>query len=140
MLIGEYYSKIADKNRIALPKGFRTNLEGNIYITRGYEKALIILDQERWDKLIMTIEVKPFLNRTVRDTKRFIVGGAKKLELDAQGRFIIPENLKEYSKIDKEVVFVGILDWVEIWSLEEWQRKLEDLNENAAEIAEKLVG
>jgi MraZ protein len=140
MLIGEYYSKAAEKNRTALPKAFRENLKGNIYITRGYEKALIILDQQRWDKLIVNIEVKPFLNRTVRDTKRFIVGGAKQLELDVQGRFIIPESLKGYARIETEIVFVGILDWIELWSVEAWNNKLKELNENAAEIAEKLIG
>lgn len=140
MLIGEYYSKIADKNRTALPKNLREYLKGDIFITRGYEKALIVLDQQRWDRLIETIEKKPFLNRSVRDTKRFIAGSSRKLDLDSQGRFIIPENLKEYSSLDKEIVFVGILDWIELWSIEAWNKKLKDLSENSAEIAEKLIG
>ena len=139
MLIGEYYSKIAEKNRTALPKGLRENLKGTIYLTRGYEKSLIILDQKRWDSLLKVIEVKPFLNKTVRDTKRFIAGGARMLELDLQGRFVLPENLIEFAELDKDIVFVGIIDWVEIWSMENWKIKLSDLSENSAEIAEKLI-
>ncbi|MBP9759646.1 division/cell wall cluster transcriptional repressor MraZ [Candidatus Dojkabacteria bacterium] len=140
MLIGEYYSKIAEKNRTALPKGLRENLKGTIYLTRGYEKSLIILDQKRWNDLLKVIEVKPFLNKTVRDTKRFIAGGARMLELDLQGRFVLPENLIEFAELDKDIVFVGIIDWIEVWSIENWKAKLDDLSENSAEIAEKLIG
>ena len=139
MLIGEYYSKIGDKNRTALPKNLRDDLEGSIYITRGYEKALIILDEARWQRLLQIVETKPFLNRTVRDTKRFLAGGARKLDLDAQGRFIIPENLIEYGNIKKDLVFVGIVDWIELWDLDMWKIKINDLSENSAEIAEKLA-
>ena len=139
MLIGEYYSKIGDKNRTALPKNLRDDLEGSIYITRGYEKALIILDEARWQRLLQIVETRPFLNRTVRDTKRFLAGGARKLDLDAQGRFIIPENLIEYGNIKKDLVFVGIVDWIELWDLDMWKIKINDLSENSAEIAEKLA-
>lgn len=138
MLIGEYIGKIADKNRIALPKKFRESFKGEIIITRGYEECLIILDEERWNKLINKIESKPFLNRSVRDTKRFIAGGASEVDLDGQGRFIIPELLKSYSQIDKDVIFVGILDWVELWNLEKWNTKIEEIKTSASEIAEKL--
>lgn len=139
MLIGEYYSKIGDKNRTALPKNLRDDFEGSIYITRGYEKALIILDEARWQRLLQVVETRPFLNRTVRDTKRFLAGGARKLDLDAQGRFIIPENLIEYGNIKKDLVFVGIVDWIELWDLDMWKTKINDLSENSAEIAEKLA-
>ena len=139
MLIGEYYSKIGDKNRTALPKNLRDDLEGSIYITRGYEKALIILDEARWQRLLQIVETRPFFNRTVRDTKRFLAGGARKLDLDAQGRFIIPENLIEYGNIKKDLVFVGIVDWIELWDLDMWKTKINDLSENSAEIAEKLA-
>ena len=108
MLIGEHEGKIAEKNRIALPKKFRDELKSGLIIARGYEECLIILDNNRWKKLINNIESKPFLNRSVRDTKRFIAGGASEIELDSQGRFVLPESLKLYAQIEKDVVFVFV--------------------------------
>lgn len=139
MLIGEYEGKIAEKNRIALPLKFRNELSGSLIISRGYEDCLIILDEERWIKLVKGIEVKPFLNRSVRETKRFILGGASEIDLDLQGRFIIPSTLKKYARLEKEIVFIGIGDWVEIWDLTTWNVKLESLKNNAAEIADRLA-
>lgn len=139
MLIGEYSAKLADKNRVALPKKLRIELKGNIYLTRGYENCLLILDEERWKKLIQTIEVKPFLNKSVRETKRFIAGGATELNLDSQARFIISEEQKLYGGIQKEIMFVGILDWIEIWDLQIWQEKVKSLKTHAGEIAERLL-
>ncbi len=140
MLIGEYLGKITDKNRVALPKKFREEFSNNFIITRGYENCLIILDKRRWEKLIRVIEKKPFLNKSVRDTKRFIVGGASEIELDKQGRFVLsPPNL-EYAELRNEVVFIGILDWVELWDQAKWSKKLSNLKLSASQIAEKLVG
>lgn len=138
MLIGECKIKLTEKNRIALPKKFRDKLEGDLYITRGYEGCLIILDSKRWVKLIKSIEVKPFLHRTVRDTKRFILGGAENIQLDSQGRFVLSETHKDYAGIKNEVVFIGISDWLEIWDKERWIDEFTDLKKSAEEIAEKL--
>lgn len=139
MLIGELEGKLTDKNRIALPKRYRDELQGRVFVTRGYEDCLIILDEKRWDKLISGIEVKPFLNRSVRDTKRFIVGGAAEVRLDSQGRFAISENQKKYANITHAVTFVGIIDWLELWSLEKWELKVNELKNSAEEIAERLI-
>ncbi|MBD3362591.1 division/cell wall cluster transcriptional repressor MraZ [Candidatus Dojkabacteria bacterium] len=139
MLIGEYKGKLTEKNRIAIPKKFRVKLEDKIYITRGYERCLIVLDENRWNNLIKNIEIKPFLNRSVRDTKRFILGGAEEINWDSQGRFVIPESLTTYAEIEKEVIFVGISDWLEVWDNQKWETKLADLTESAGEIAERLA-
>lgn len=138
MLIGEYKGRVADKNRVALPKNFREELNEELFITRGYENCLIIVDKKRWDDLIEVITEKPFLNKSVRDTKRFLVGGASEMKLDSQGRFVVPENLQNYAKIVKEIRFVGIIDWLEVWSEEIWEEKLKTLEKSASEIAHKL--
>lgn len=139
MLIGEFEAKLTDKNRIAVPKSFREEFEGNIVMSRGYEGCLILLDEKLWSDLLKLINVEPILNLSVRDTKRFILGGAVNLDLDAQGRFVLPSSLREYAEIDTEVSFLGLQDWVEVWSKDRWQEKLSGLKQEASDIADKLT-
>jgi len=138
MLIGEYESKIGEKNRIAVPKRFRDLLKGELIITRGYENSLILVDKDRWKKLIKSIEVRPLLSANVRDLKRYLIGGAFEIELDNQGRFVLSSSLKEFSAIEKEVIFIGIENWIEVWAKKRWIEKIENLNKNVADIAERL--
>jgi MraZ protein len=139
MIIGEYEGKITDKNRIAIPKKIRDLLNGGIILSRGYEGCLTLFDQKLWQDLVEVVNTKTILDISVRDTKRFILGGAYELELDAQGRFVLPANLKEYSKLEDEVVFLGLGDWVEVWAKNIWERKLSGLVDNASDIAQTLL-
>jgi MraZ protein len=138
MLIGEYSTVIGDKNRVAIPKKLRESFAGKVFVTRGYEQCLIMVDVQRWDSLIQEINKSPLLSLGVRDTKRFIVGGAVEIEYDSLGRFVMPESLKTFATINQKIVFLGVGEWVEIWSEEKWLAKLESLTNNVADLAERL--
>jgi MraZ protein len=138
MLIGEYTSPLGEKNRIALPKRLRDQLGSEIIIGRGYEHCLIIVDKAHWQGLLTNINKKPLLSMSVRDTKRFLLGGAHELELDAQGRVVVPDALKKYASIDKEITFIGVGEWIEMWDAVRWEQKLADLSEHASDIADRL--
>lgn len=139
MLIGEYASPLGEKNRVALPKKLRDELNGSCILTRGYEGCLLLLDAKRWTNLIDQINQKPLLQLNVRDTKRFLLGGASDINLDQQGRFVIPEALIQYAQLGQSLVFLGVGEWVEIWSAERWQMKLDYLAANSADIADRLA-
>lgn len=139
MLIGEYEGKLTDKNRLAIPKKFRDEFAEGLVLSRGYEGCLILLDGQRWKRLEQVIESRPVLALSIRDTKRFIFGSAFELELDSQGRFVLPNNLKDYAEIADDVLFVGIGDWIEVWSKNKWEEKLKDLIGKAPDIAEQLL-
>ena len=139
MLIGEYEGKLTDKNRLAIPKKFRDEFSEGLVLSRGYEGCLILLDKLRWADLEKMIATRPVLALSIRDTKRFILGGAFELELDNQGRFVLPTGLKTYADIDDEVLFIGISDWVEVWSRSRWEAKLNKLISAAPDIAEQLL-
>jgi MraZ protein len=139
MLIGEYEAKLTDKNRIAIPHKIRSEFGEGLILSRGYEGCLILLDKKRWDDFEETINKGSILSLSIRDTKRFIFGGAYELELDSQGRFVLPTNLKDYAQINTNLIFVAIRDWVEIWSQETWSKKLNQLKNNAGDIAEKIL-
>ncbi|KXK27408.1 MAG: Protein MraZ [candidate division WS6 bacterium OLB20] len=139
MLIGEYEGKITEKNRLAVPARVRSEFKSGLIVSRGYEGCLLLLDGTRWKQLIEVVTAKPLLQMSIRDTMRFLVGGAHQVELDAQGRFVIPSSLKDYAELDQDVVFVSVLDWVEIWDRQRWLTKLSDLAGSASDIAERLM-
>lgn len=138
MFIGEYPTQIGEKNRISLPKKLRDKMEGGLLLARGYENCLLMLDNKSWENLVFEINKKPLLSLNVRDTKRYILGGATELDLDNQGRFVLPEPLKSFAGLNKTVVFLGVGEWIEIWDLEKWESKLKKLSMEVSDIADRL--
>jgi MraZ protein len=138
MLFGEYESQLGEKNRLAVPKKLRSELKGELIITRGYESCLILLDKTRWQRLIDEINLNPLLSINVRDTKRYLIGGVIEVEPDSQGRFVLSEPLKDFASISDKVVFLGVGEWIEIWDLSKWKEKLNDLSSKVSDIAERL--
>ncbi len=138
MLIGEFTSPLGEKNRVAMPKSLRVELQDRLIITRGYERSLIIIDQRRWQQLLTDVNKQSLLRMNVRDTKRFLLGGAHELTLDKQGRFVVPEALVNYAGIENQVTFLGVGEWIEIWNVSTWQEKLERLSQDSADIADRL--
>lgn len=138
MLIGQFHSKINIKGRVAFPKRFREELGDRVVVTVGYEGSLIVVSSEGWRALVEATEDKPFILGSARDTNRFLLGGATEIELDAQGRFVVPPYLREYGKLSEEVVFLGLNKYVEIWDKKQWQEYQKYLDQNIGQIAEKL--
>ena len=138
MLIGEYTSKIGQKKRISLPKKFREELGDEIILTRGYEDALILVNKDLWQNIAKDVINGSFINKNVRDTSRFLVGGAKEITTDNQGRFVIPTQLYQHANIKDEVIFVGLVNWIEIWDKEKWEERLQYLKQNSDEIAQEI--
>ena len=140
MLIGQYHTKVSLKGRVAFPKKFRDVLGDRLVLTLGYEGSLILVSSNNWKALIDGTEDKPFLLGSARDTSRFLLGSASEVELDEQGRFVIPPYLRDYAKISLEVVFLGLNKYVEVWEKGRWLEHQKYLSEHIAEIAEKLGG
>jgi MraZ protein len=141
MLIGEHTNSLGEKNRVALPKKFRDELGDELIITQGYEGCLIVVSPDKWAEITKEAASGPFVSLSVRETTRFLLGGATEIELDKQGRFVLPQNLLTYAGInakEKEVVFLGLGRWVEIWSEPKWQERKAYLAKEGSAIAEKL--
>ena len=138
MLIGEYRSKIGLKKRVSLPKKFRKELGEDLILTRGYEDALVLVNKGMWEKIAKEVINGSFIHKNIRDTSRFLVGSAKEIQTDSQGRFVIPEALYEHADLSNEVVFIGLVNWIEIWSKDRWIKRLDHLKKNGEEIADEL--
>jgi MraZ protein len=126
MLIGEYRYHVGLKNRVALPKKFRDDLGEQVVAMRGYEGSIMVVSRKNWSKLVEEAIGGPLTDPKVRDTARFLMGSAHEVEFDAQGRFVLPPSLVEHAgtAAGKEVVFVGLGRWVELWSSDRWDSRL----------------
>lgn len=139
MLIGEYHGKLSNKKRTSLPKKFRNELGENIILTRGYEDALILVNQDMWQKIAKEVIDGSFINKNIRDTSRFLVGSATEVQTDKQGRFIIPQALFDHAQLKEDIVFIGLVNWVEIWEKSKWEERLQYLKQHGEDIAQELT-
>ena len=138
MLIGEFRNKLADGFRVPFPKKFRELLGSRLILAQGYEGCLIAVSPTQWVDIVEGSAKGPFVAQSVRDTTRFLLGSGAEIELDDQGRFVVPEGIRECSGLREEVVFLGLGRWVEVWDLTRWQERKKYIEEHGAEIAEKL--
>jgi MraZ protein len=139
MLLGEVVYKVGQKHRLALPKKFRQQLGQQLIMTRGFEGCLVIASSDQWKNLITSIESGSFLDINARESARFLLGGANEVELDSQGRFIVPSALYDHAALTEEVVFVGLGRWLEVWDKNRWVEQLARLATEGPMIAQKLI-
>lgn len=122
MFFGEYEHKCDDKGRLMVPAKFRDQLSPIFYVTKGMEGCLFIYTQDDWDLIGEKIKGMSQLGRKeARAFARIFYSGASELNLDKNGRILLPANLRDYAGIDKEVFILGIADRIEIWSKDRWK-------------------
>lgn len=137
MLLGQYQTKINQKGRVALPVKFKRILGNKIIVTAGYEQSLMIVTQKDWREVVDRVNQGSTLGPT-RETDRFLLGSAHDVELDSQGRFVIPKHLREYANLELNIIFVGVGNRAEIWNQESWEAYSKNLNKKVKELGEKL--
>ncbi len=140
--IGQYSVNLLGGCRIVVPTEFREQLGSTFVISKGFEKNLIIIDIHRWEKLLEPLKNASFLDKDLRDTLRFLVGSAFVVQIDKQGRFVLPGQLREYMKLSctskTGLVFVGVYNWVELWIESQWRKREGFLDKNMGDIAQRL--
>ena len=140
MLIGQYSSKLTDKNRVAIPKKIRDEVGEEMIIARWYERCLVLVSKENWQNLVSRlVGIGKIIISPVRDIDRFIMASAFEVNLDSQGRFVLSEELIKYANIIDEVVFIGLGDRVEIWAIDTWRKLEEEAEERASRAIEKIA-
>lgn len=140
MFMGEYHHTIDQKGRLIIPARFREGLGERFIVTKGLDTCLFLYPMAEWQRLEAKLQQLPFTSRDARAFARFFFSGACECELDAQGRILIPENLRSYARLDKDVVVIGVASRVEVWSKAEWEAYQQQTDQSVAEIAEKLMG
>ena len=118
MLIGQYEHTIDAKKRLALPAKFRGELGDKIIITRGIEGCLAVYTEEKWKIMADKLEAMTISQPEARSFTRMILAGAMEVVLDKLGRILVPDYLKDYAGLKKNVVICGLSNRLEIWDSE----------------------
>ncbi len=139
MFIGEYEHTVDVKGRIIMPSKLRENIGEKFIITKGLDKCLFVYSKSEWANFEEKLKTLPLTNKNARDFVRFFLSGAVECEIDKQGRFLVPANLRTYANIDKEIVIIGVGTRLEIWNKESWTNYSSEENISADEIAENMT-
>ena len=118
MFTGTYQNSIDSKNRMIIPSRYRDQLGGHCMLTRGFDKCLYIYSLEDYKVLVDKIRKLPQSDRDVRKFIREFFSNTEECHLDSQGRILIPQHLRDYAGISKNLVTKGAMDKIEIWSTE----------------------
>ena len=142
MFMGEYNHTVDPKGRLIIPAKFREQLGDEFVVTKGLDGCLFVYKKEEWHNIEEKFRGISMTSKDARKFSRFFFAGAAALELDKQGRILLPANLREYAGIDKEVVSVGVFSRVEIWSKERYleNNDFDDMDEIAEHMAELGIG
>ena len=137
--MGEYNHTIDTKGRLIIPSKFREALGDEFVVTKGLDGCLFVYDNEEWQNFEGKLKTLPLTNKDARQFVRFFLAGAAAVEVDKQGRILLPSVLREFAGLEKEVVLVGVASRVEIWSKEKWAsaaayEDMEEIGEHMAEL------
>ncbi|MEX0672577.1 MAG: division/cell wall cluster transcriptional repressor MraZ [Candidatus Paceibacterota bacterium] len=138
MLIGEYTHSVDDKSRIALPSKFRKELGKKVIITRGLDTCLFLYSMSEWEKLSKHVGELGLSKADKRGLNRFLFAGAQEVDIDKNGRILIPDFLKTFAGLKSKVVFAGVYDRIEIWNDQAWSKYKRKIEGQADVLAEQL--
>lgn len=138
MFTGEYRHTLDVKNRLIVPSKVRDEMGNEIVITRGLDGCLFGYQLDTWHKIMEKLNSLPFTKSDVRNFTRFFTSGAITLEFDKQGRIVIPSYLLDYADIFKDVVIIGVVNRIEIWSLSKWESFMQENVDSLSDISENL--
>ncbi len=122
-----------------MPSKFRDGLGEKFIVTKGLDNCLFVYSLEEWSNLEAKLKSLPFTDKDVRAFVRFFFAGATECETDKQGRILIPQNLREYAGLEKDVYIIGVSTRVEIWDKAKWENYSSDENMSPDNIAEKMA-
>jgi MraZ protein len=138
VFIGEFSHSIDHKGRIAIPAKFRANLATGCVVTRGLDNSLSIYPATEWEKMARKWAALPIYSADARAFSRLMLSGAMDLEIDKQGRVVIPPYLREYAGLKNEAIICGVYNRLEIWAKDKWEEYRTDTEDKAVSIAEEL--
>ena len=138
MFMGEYNHTIDAKGRLIVPAKFREILGDNFIVTKGFDGCLFVYPNDEWTRFEEKLKSLPLTNKNARQFTRFFLAGAAACEVDKQGRILLPQVLREFASLEKDVVLVGVASRIEIWSRERWDESMNTYDGDMDEVAENM--
>lgn len=139
MFMCEYSHSLDPKGRVIMPAKFREGLGDQFVVCKGLDRCLYAFSNEEWENFMAQLTQLSLTNKQSRQFNRFMLAGASQVEVDKQGRILIPSPLREYANLDKDVVLAGVGHRVEIWDKAKWDDEKLD-PEDIEEISKTMDG
>lgn len=139
MFIGEYQHNMDSKGRLTLPSKFREDLGEDFYITKGMDNCLFVFPEKEWIKMDEKINGLKISRKEARGLARLFYAGAINASLDKMGRVLLPQTLRKYANLTKEIIIIGVSSRVEIWDREAWEIYNDDDNLNYDILTEQMA-
>ncbi|MDD5120632.1 MAG: division/cell wall cluster transcriptional repressor MraZ [Candidatus Omnitrophica bacterium] len=143
MFYGEFEHSIDRKGRLILPAKFREAAKNQFvekfFVTRGLDKCLFMFSEEEWRSQENKFKTMSFTKQQSRTFNRLLFSGAVEVSSDKQGRILVPQYLKDFAEIKKDVMIVGVSNRIEIWAKDKWHDFYANSRQSFEEIAEKLM-
>ena len=143
MFYGEFEHSIDRKGRLILPAKFREVAKNQFvekfFVTRGLDKCLFMFSEEEWRSQENKFKTMSFTKQQSRTFNRLLFSGAQDVTFDKQGRILLPQYLKDFADIKKDVMIVGVSNRIEIWAKDAWNDFYKNSRQSFEEIAEKLM-
>ena len=142
MFMGEYNHTIDAKGRLIIPAKFREVLGDEFVVTKGMDGCLFVFDNSEWQVFAEKLRSLPMIDKEVRQFTRFFLAGVASVEVDKQGRILLPSVLRDFAGITKDTVLIGVGSRIEIWSRERWEGTVsfEDMDEISNHMFELGIG
>lgn len=137
MFLGQYSHNMDNKGRVAVPAKFRSELKKAV-VTKGLDNCLFVYPKKEWEKLAEKLAALPVARANTRAFSRLMLAGAMEVEFDKQGRVILPEYLREFAGLGKNVIIAGLYTRLEIWDEAKWNAYKSETEKNSNDIAEAL--
>ena len=137
MFMGEYNHTIDTKGRLIIPSRFREQLGSEFIVTKGLDGCLFVFSEDEWRIFEEKLRKLPLTQKSARKFTRFFVSGACMCEPDKQGRILLPQTLREFAGLEKDVVLAGNLNRIEIWSKANWEEN--SAYDDMDDIAEQMT-
>ena len=138
MFLGEYEYKIDTKGRVAIPPKFRKYFTDGIVLNMGADPCVNVFPRQVWDEIAKEYDSGPMVSSKIRQRNRFFHGSAFDMELDEQGRVVLPPLLRRHAGIKDSLVIAGVNKYLEIWSKEGWEEQRESAREDFWQALESM--
>ncbi len=135
MFFGRYEHTLDDKGRLTIPSRFRDALNSNTaFVTRGFDNNLIVWPMDVFEKIQEKLRAHNIANVSERDFTRWLYSSAAMVEFDRTGRVLLPSSLRALIQMDSSAVLVGMGEYFEIWTPEQWaehEKRMDNVEDNA---------
>nr|WP_300917096.1 division/cell wall cluster transcriptional repressor MraZ [uncultured Acetatifactor sp.] len=131
MFMGKYNHTIDPKGRLSIPSKYREVLGDEFVVSKGMDGCLYVYANDDWKVFEGKLASLPLMSEEARQFARFFLSGAQSVTVDKQGRILMPQDLRDFAGLEKDVVLAGMGGRIEIWSLERWQANNDSIDINA---------